>query len=195
MKDRNSRFLPEKGTLLAITPSIAGGPLGGDLDVGFFRVNFVQYQNVGEKFRLRLLKKLVWSYGAEARYVDAFDGTLPAFRRLYLSGNRVVRGFDRDDLGPVDQSGEAIGGFSSARFFTQIIHPFFGLTRLVAFLDAGNVWERHDAFDISDLRWGGGFGVRVITPIGPVRIDIGYKLDKKTGERPREVHFGIGASF
>jgi outer membrane protein insertion porin family len=131
----------------------------------------------------------------EARYTDAFKGSLPAFRRLFLQGRRSIRGFDRDDLGPKDRSGEAIGGLSSGLLSTELVHPFVGPTRLVAFFDAGNVWETHNAYDLSDLRYGAGVGIRVITPLGPLRLDVGYKLDKKSGERPREVHFGIGASF
>ena len=165
------------------------------MDVAFIRADFRQFHNIGEKFRLRLLKKLVFSYRAEVRYIDSFKGSLPAFRRLFLSGRRAVRGFSRDDLGPVNSRGEAIGGFSTGLFSIPVALPFFGPKRLVTFLDAGNVWERSDAFDLSDLRWGGGFGMRVVTPIGPIRLDIGYKLDKKTGERDREVHVGIGTSF
>ncbi|MFP6869009.1 MAG: outer membrane protein assembly factor BamA [Nitrospinota bacterium] len=192
---RNRRFLPDTGTLATLSPSISGGFLGGDVDVAFIRADFRQYHNIGEKFRLRLLKKLVFSYRAEGRYIDSFKGSLPAFRRLFLSGRRAVRGFSRDNLGPVDRGGEAIGGFSTGLFSIQLAYPLFGPTRLVTFLDAGNVWERSDAFDVSDLRWGAGFGLRVVLPIGPLRIDLGYKLDKKTGERDREVHFGLGTSF
>ena len=192
---RNSRFFPDKGTLFTVAPSIAGGPLGGDIDVAFFRTDLRQYFNIGDKLRNRFLKKLVCSYRVEARYTDAFKGSLPAFRRLFLQGRRTIRGFDRDDLGPVDRSGEAIGGLSTGLLSTELVHPFVGPTRLVAFFDAGNVWETHNAYDLSDLRYGAGIGIRVITPLGPLRLDVGYKLDKKSGERPREVHFGIGSSF
>ncbi|MEE9241423.1 MAG: BamA/TamA family outer membrane protein, partial [bacterium] len=192
---RNNRRFPTNGILARLSPTVSGGPLGGDIDVASVSVDFRQYHSVGEKLRIRFLRKLVWSYRVEARYIDAFDGSLPAFRRLFLGGRRAVRGFQRDDLGPRDSNGEAIGGFSTGLVSTEISHPFFGPTRLVVFLDAGNVWERHNAFDVSDIRIGGGFGVRFITPLGPVRIDLGYKLDKKSGERPREVHVGIGTSF
>lgn len=192
---RNSRQFPSSGTLARLTPTISGGPLGGDVDVGSILAAFRQYYSIGETFRIRLLKKLVWSYRVEARYIDAYDGSLPAQRRLFLGGRRAIRGYDRDDLGPVDSTGEAIGGNSTFLASTELSHPFFGPTRLVVFLDAGNVWERHNAFDFSDLRYGAGFGVRFITPIGPVRVDLGYKLDKESGERPREIHIGLGSSF
>lgn len=192
---RNRRFAPDTGTYVVISPSISGSILGGDVDVANFRADFRQFHNIGKKFRLRLLKKLVFSYRAEAAYVDSFKGSLPAFRRLFLSGRRAVRGFSRDDLGPVDKAGNALGGFSTGLISTQLSYPLFGPTRLVTFLDAGNVWETSDAFDLNDLRYGAGFGLRVVTPLGPFRVDLGYKLDKKSGERDREVHVGMGTSF
>ncbi len=192
---RNHRFVPEDGTLFVVNPEMSGAFLGGDIDVGSMRVDFRQYHNVGAKLRFRLLKKLIWSYRVNLRYIDALSGDLPAFRRLFLSGQTPLRGFNRDDLGPRDRAGEAIGGYSTGLFSTELVHPFFGPARLAVFLDIGNVWERHNAYDLSDLRYGGGVGLRVITPFGPLRLDIGYKLDKKSGERPREVHFGLGASF
>ena len=87
------------------------------------------------------------------------------------------------------------GGLASALFSIELAHPFIGPTQLAVFADAGNIWETHDAFDIGDLRYGAGFGLRFVTPIGPIRIDVGYKIDKKSGERPRELHFGVGAAF
>ncbi|MBT4429477.1 MAG: outer membrane protein assembly factor BamA [Nitrospinaceae bacterium] len=192
---RNHRFLPEEGTLFVVNPAMSGGFIGGDIDVGSMRIDFRQYHNVGSKLRFRLLKNLIWSYRVELRYVDALRGELPAFRRIYLSGQAPLRGFDRDDLGPRDSAGEAIGGYSTGLMSTEFTHPFFGPARIAFFLDVGNVWERHNAYDLTDLRYGAGVGLRVITPFGPLRLDVGYKLDKKSGERDREVHFGLGASF
>lgn len=192
---RDNRLFPTSGLLARFSPSVSGGPLGGDIDVYFLLGEIRQYLNVGELLRVRFLRNLVFSYRLEGRYIDAFDGDLPAFRRLYLSGRRAVRGFDRDDLGPRDSAGEAIGGYSTGLGQLELSHPLFGPTRGVIFFDVGNVWERNDAFDLGDLRYGAGFGIRFITPIGPIRIDVGYKLDKKSGERPREIHLGIGSSF
>ena len=59
----------------------------------------------------------------------------------------------------------------------------------------GNIWDEDNAFDLGDLRSGAGVGLRIVTPIGPMRLDIGYKLDRKTNERRRETHLGIGAAF
>ncbi len=193
--DQNRRFFPTSGTFWSIAPTISGGILGGNVDVFSFEAEFRQHHQIGEYIRVRALRQLILSLRGNVRYIDSFEGDLPAFRRLYAGRRRAVRGFHSNDLGPKDSQGEAIGGLSAALASIELWHPFIGPTHVAAFLDAGNIWETHNAFDIGDLRYGAGFGLRLVTPIGPMRVDIGYKLDKKSGERRRETHLGIGAAF
>jgi outer membrane protein insertion porin family len=67
--------------------------------------------------------------------------------------------------------------------------------RLVVFLDAGNVYPKISDIDPTDLRYAAGLGLRYSTPVGPVRVDYGHKLDKKPGESSGEIHFSIGHAF
>ena len=67
---------------------------------------------------------------------------------------------------------------------------------LVAFfLDTGSVWFENDPQYGFDLRESAGLGLRYITPIGPVALDYGWKLDRREGESPGEWNFTIGAVF
>ena len=74
---------------------------------------------------------------------------------------------------------------------------------VVAFIDAGNAWERSWQFELSDLRAAVGPGLRYRTPIGPVRADVGYQLtpieglliDGEPEKRHWRVHFSIGQAF
>ncbi|MBI4251710.1 MAG: outer membrane protein assembly factor BamA [Candidatus Tectomicrobia bacterium] len=193
---RNLRFFPSAGTLFTVAPSLFGTFLGGNVDLYLAEMDFRQYHSIGDRVRIRLLKDLITSYRVNLRYEEGISGDeVPAFRRLFVSGNHQLRGFRARDIGPRDANGEVIGGLASALFSFELAHPFIGPTQLAAFIDAGNIWGTSNAFDLSDLRYGAGFGLRFITPIGPIRIDIGYKIDKKSGERPRELHFGVGAAF
>ena len=192
---RNSRIFPTSGTLWSLSPTVSGGVLGGNVDVFSFEADFRQHHNVGEAFRLRGLRQLIASFRGNMRYVDAFKGDLPAFRRLYAGSRHTIRGFRSNDLGPKDAQNNSIGGRSAALVSVELRHPFIGPTHIATFLDAGNVWETSNAFDVNDLRYGAGLGLRIVTPIGPMRFDIGYKLDRETGERRREAHLGIGAAF
>jgi outer membrane translocation and assembly module TamA len=73
----------------------------------------------------------------------------------------------------------------------------------VIFLDAGNVWARRWDFDVNDLRYDIGPGLRYQTPIGPIRADLGYQLNpipglivNGTGQARRfRFHFSIGQAF
>ena len=193
---RNHRFFPSAGTLLSFAPSLFGTFLGGNVDMYYLEADFRQYHSIGDRLRFRFLKDLIFSYRANLRYEDALSGDeVPAFRRLFVTGSHQLRGFRARDIGPKDEVGDPIGGLTSALFSIEFAHPFIGPTQLAVFADAGNVWETHDAFDLGDLRFGAGFGLRFITPIGPIRLDVGYKIDKKSGERPREIHFGVGSAF
>jgi outer membrane protein insertion porin family len=65
------------------------------------------------------------------------------------------------------------------------------------FLDGGNVFDRATEFDFGELRGSAGFGLRYRSPIGPIRFDVGFKLDRRPGstESPRAFHFSIGQAF
>jgi outer membrane protein insertion porin family len=66
---------------------------------------------------------------------------------------------------------------------------------LVAFLDGGNVWIKADEAKLSDLKFTTGLGLRYDTPVGPVRVDYGHKLQRDEGESSGELHFSIGHAF
>ena len=75
---------------------------------------------------------------------------------------------------------------------------------LVAFLDAGNVYDRVGHLDLGRLRSGAGFGVRYASPIGPIRVELGFKLGERhefgCGDQPgleclTQLHFSIGQAF
>ncbi len=192
---RNRPIFPTAGTLWSLSSTLSTSALGGDVDVFEFEGEFRQYHGIGERFRLRTLRNLVLSLRFNARYVDALKDELPAYRRLYAGRRYTVRGFASNDLGPQNAQNNAIGGFSSLLASAELVHPFIGPTQAAVFFDMGNIWDEDDEFDLGDLRYGAGMGLRLITPIGPMRFDVGYKLDKKSNERSRETHLGIGAAF
>jgi len=79
----------------------------------------------------------------------------------------------------------------------------FGKLGGVLFVDAGNVWENSWAFDLHDLRYAIGPGLRYQTPIGPIRFDVGFQMNPIPGllvngeeqKRPLRFHFSIGQAF
>jgi outer membrane protein insertion porin family len=117
---------------------------------------------------------------------------VPASERFFLGGPTTVRGFDFRDIGPQDLDGNPLGGTSFVQFNLEIGRSFARLLRLVVFLDAGNVYDSDNEFDLGELRRAAGFGIRIITPVGPVRLDWGFKLDRRPGEDLVELGFLLG---
>jgi outer membrane protein insertion porin family len=125
-----------------------------------------------------------------------FGKKLPLYERFYVGGVYTIRGLGFGDAGPRDEkTGEAIGGTEQLIFNAEYIFPLVSDIRLkgVVFFDAGNSYDSFKNFGI--LRYTTGAGVRWISPIGPVRIEWGYNLHKKPGERSSRFEFAFGTFF
>jgi outer membrane translocation and assembly module TamA len=128
---------------------------------------------------------------------------VPFFKRYFLGGSTSLRGWGRFDVAPLSGSGLPLGGFSMMELASEVRVPIWRALGGVAFVEAGNAWERSWDFNFDDLRADVGVGLRYLTPIGPVRFDFGYQLTPIEGllvngvpEKNRfRVHFSIGQAF
>lgn len=121
---------------------------------------------------------------------------LPLYERFYVGGIYTVRGLDYGEAGPRDEeTGDEIGGTEQLIFNVEYIFPLISDIRLkgLIFFDAGNSYDEFNNF--GELRYTTGLGVRWISPIGPVRIEWGYNLDKKPGESSSRFEFAFGTFF
>ncbi|MBI5016689.1 MAG: outer membrane protein assembly factor BamA [Deltaproteobacteria bacterium] len=126
----------------------------------------------------------------------AGEETLPIDKRFFLGGRTSVRGFDRDGIGPKSADGTAVGGDTMVNARAELRFPLWKSLGGDLFWDAGNVWNRKaDKPNYLDLRKGAGGGLRYLTPIGPIALDLGFKLDRKEGEAPSAWNFTIGNVF
>jgi outer membrane protein insertion porin family len=120
---------------------------------------------------------------------------VPIQKRFFLGGRTTVRGFDEDSLGPRAADGSFTGGDYMVNGNAELRVPLkFGFI-VAVFLDAGSVWFHGDPENDFDLRESAGLGLRYVTPIGPISLDYGWKLDRREGESSSEWHFSIGAVF
>jgi len=125
---------------------------------------------------------------------DGFAGKeLPASERFFLGGATSIRGFEFRDIGPKDARGNPLGGTSFLQFNLEVGRSFGRLLRLVTFLDAGNVYNPGNQFDFGNVRRSAGVGFRLITPLGPIRLDYGFKLDRQRGEKLGALGFLLGS--
>ena len=128
---------------------------------------------------------------------------LPASERFFTGGDTTVRGFARDSLGDVgtlDPNGFPTGGHALTVLNGELRAPLWRELGGVVFVDAGNVFRRVGDLDLGALRASAGFGFRYKSPVGPVRVDFGFRLGSRRGvpdssEPSYAVHFSIGQAF
>ncbi len=209
---RDDPLEPQHGTLLSLDGTLAARAIGSE--VGFtktFLQGFV-YKNLGTPH-------LVFAAGARLGLASAFlrvvpttdaNGNtvltevrdLPASERFFAGGDTTIRGFALDSVGvpsTITATGFPKGGDAEIVLNAELRAPIRGPIGVVVFADGGNVFARAADLDLSQLRGSLGFGVRYRSPIGPIRVDIGFKLDRRTigGKlEPRyALHFSIGQAF
>lgn len=126
--------------------------------------------------------------------------------RFFLGGETTHRAYALDELGVLGQSKifstvtnsyHAVGGNGLVLGNLDYRFPLLGALGGVAFVDAGNVWADWRRIDLREAKWGAGVGLRYLSPIGPVRVEIAWKLnrDRVLEESPYRVSFSLGNPF
>lgn len=185
---RNAYYNPSKGWRNTLAFEYAG--LGGDS--GFFKVE------AGASYYYPIIWELVGHLKGGAGYVAEVNGQLPIYERFYLGGMESVRGYKYGHISPEDPvTEERIGGEYMAYMQTECIFPVLedmGLNGVV-FFDMGNVWAKEDGYDIGDLRKSVGAGIRWMSPMGPLRVEWGYNVDKLPDDESSNWEFRMGGNF
>ena len=186
---RDDRFRPTSGSMNRLAFKYAGGLLGGD--------NWFYTISLDSGWHTSLpWWRFVLSLHGNMTYAGEHGGRdLPVFERLYCGGANTVRGYSHRGIGPTDKEGDPIGGNKRAVFNLEMHFPIYEAMSGLLFFDAGNVYDEEQEFFSRSLRMGAGFGMRIYTPIGPMRLDWGYKLLRRTGENAADWHFAIGTYF
>ena len=150
-------------------------------------------------------KKLKWVLASRIKAGAIFElgksKFIPISERFYAGGATTVRGYPEQTLGPVesvDKNGNinAAGGKLEVLANAEARIPIFWLFVGEIFFDAGNVWADLDDFATADIRYTTGAGLAILTPLGPVRLDYGYKLNKRNIDpAPDAFHLGIYFAF
>lgn len=138
--------------------------------------------------------KLIRSVGS-GRFLMRFDvGTtmandldsLPTSIRYFSGGDQSVRGYKYESLGPENEAGEVVGGKHKLAMSVEFDFPLTQSWKLAVFADTGNAFN---AFDDYELKTGAGVGLRWLSPIGPIRLDLASALDNDNEYR---VHITMG---
>jgi outer membrane protein insertion porin family len=184
-------FLPTKGTYLGAALEYDAKALGGDYDL------FKQEYHAGLYYPL--FWKFVGHLRGEVGWEDAAGGvnSFPIFERYFLGGINSLRGWRFGEVGPLDSYGLVYGGDKYAVINTEVLFPVvekYGVRGLL-FFDTGNAFAEGQSIDPSKFREDVGPGIRWNSPFGPLRIEVGYVLDRRGYEKPFEFQFSAGAFF
>ena len=202
---RDSAFLTRKGTRIDLTTYVAGGFMGGDVQIYGFDADVAQYFLLPYDIILLL-------NGETASVVDWSTNSetiVPIFDRLYLGGANNLRGFRFRDVEPKDFEGNPVGGNTLSRWTIEFTFPVIERVRFAVFYDGGYVnpgsWEygpvRVPVVGVPGKFSGGlnqdvGVGVRLNLPIGPLRLDYGYPVQEDSfSSRSGQFQFSVGYQF
>ncbi|MDO8445666.1 MAG: outer membrane protein assembly factor BamA [Deltaproteobacteria bacterium] len=188
---RDNPFNPRTGSVNSFKLDYSAG-MATASDIEFFRYIFQS------SWYIPVSKSIVWGLSARGGWADAFGETteLPISKRFFLGGRTTVRGFELDSIGPKGADGSPTGGDAYLNLNTELRFPIYRSFGGLVFVDAGNVWLKSaESVNIADLRSSAGVGFRYQTPIGPLSLDAGWKLDRESGESAWEWHFTIGNVF
>lgn len=104
------------------------------------------------------------------------DSETPIEDRFLMGGALSLRGWGKNDISPTDDSGSQLGGNSMFEASSELRFPLFGIFSATAFVDLGNEWYSSWKFKLNDLKYDAGLGLRVQTPVGPIRVDVASPL-------------------
>ncbi|MDO8426487.1 MAG: outer membrane protein assembly factor BamA [Deltaproteobacteria bacterium] len=186
---RDDAFFPSEGSVVNLSTEFAGGPLGGTS-------HFIKYEGDAVKF-FPLPWEATFSLHGALGYVQGYQGhTVPIYEKYFLGGINSVRGFQTRSISPKDPAtGDLIGGNIMLVMNAEFLFPVFPEQNIkgLVFFDAGNAYDNR--IDLSELRKGAGVGIRWFSPLGPLRLELGFNLDKKDGEDAQQWDFAIGTIF
>ncbi len=182
-------FNPKKGEVVSLALDQAGAIWGGQYSFYKVTAEAKKYLEVGWQtvFASRLKLGLADAIGSEKNF--------PLFERFYSGGDKSVRGYGRRRLGPLSASNDPLGGLSLIEGSLELRRPIWKELNGALFVDFGQVSTRHFDIPVDDLQFSSGFGVSYSTPVGPLRLDIGFPFKPPRGDKPWQIHFSIGAYF
>jgi len=172
---------PNDGWRLRFGLNLAAKALLSDQDV-------LQFRSHGKRVKQFGKGRLFARFDLGATLVDDVD-RLPKSLRFFAGGGTSVRGYTFESLSEENDEGKAKGGRNLLALSLEYQHPINEQWSAAAFIDAGNAFN---TWDDPELEVGVGFGARWRSPVGPVRIDIGFPRDDFSSP---QLHLSVGSDL
>jgi outer membrane protein insertion porin family len=179
---------PTQGIHASASVGISHG-LDNDLD------DFIKYR-LNTRYYYTPAERLTLAFLGQIGQIDPYGNqdVIPEDQLFFLGGAMDVRGFSENRL-RTDQNRVPVGGRTSIMGSVEARYNVVGNFELAAFYDTGTIRNTLRDEGSDDWRSSAGLGLRYHTPIGPVGLMHGWKLDRKEGESSGAFHFSIGYTF
>ncbi|WP_461637097.1 outer membrane protein assembly factor BamA [Labilibaculum euxinus] len=183
----NDIFSPEKGWKYEGTATYMG--------IGF-NSQFHYYKIMTEiDYFHSLWKNVVFAGKIKTGIIEPTQGDSqsPIEDRFLMGGALSLRGWGRNQISPKNEAGSKLGGNSMMETSAEIRFPLYGIFSGTAFTDFGNSWLNSWEFKLNQLNYDAGLGLRVKTPVGPIRLDVASPLFE--GKFRTQFFITIGHAF
>lgn len=181
---------PTNGSKQTVSVELAG--IGGDEEFYQLELKNQWYEPILDSG----IGQFIFSWRTNFGYGESFNGEdFPLSQRYFPGGINSVRGYKNRTLGPKDERGNEYGGSKQFINNFELIFPLFEQAGLkgVIFYDMGQAFDDDENIDLGDLRKAWGYGFRWNSPLGPIRVEIGFPIDKEEGEDGTVTLFSFGA--
>lgn len=175
----DDRIDPHKGYRLQFDAQVAKEGVGSDANLIRGNVLLKGLTTVAQNHRF--LGRVQFG----GNFTDGYT-SIPPSLRFFAGGDQSVRGYDYQTLSPTNSDGDRIGGRYMVAGSVEYQYSIAEKWRLATFVDQGNSFN---SLDLPSLKTGVGFGVRWVSPVGPLRLDLAHPLDDDGGVR---LHFSMG---
>jgi outer membrane protein insertion porin family len=186
---RGDKLYPKDGSYGQARVSVSNQAWGSD-------DNLILYELQGQVYH-EFMRDWILASRVSLDHADPYGRSdeVPSNYFLFAGGNNSVRGFPKDGLGPRDQAGNPKGGTTRVLGSLELRFPIYRLVNGVAFVDVGSLTEGFEPVGFDTFRWSAGAGLRLHTPVGPVRVEYGYQLQDNPPLDRGEFHFSLGFPF
>lgn len=169
-------------------------------------VDKIQYykMDVQAQYYYSFARGFILGLNFQGSYGNGIGNAYPIFKNYYAGGIGSVRGYEPSSLGPRDsKTNDPIGGSKMVVGNIELTFPLPGTgydrtLRVFTFFDGGNVWGNAPggtSTGANGLRYGYGVGLAWISPIGPLKLSLGFPLQKREGDQYQKFQFQIGTAF
>jgi translocation and assembly module TamA len=175
----DNRIDPQNGYRLQFDAEVAKEGLGSDTNLLHGNVLLKGLTTVFQNHRL--LGRIQVGGSATNGYKS-----IPPSLRFFAGGDQSVRGYDYQTLSPTNSDGDRVGGRYMVAGSVEYQYSIAEKWRIATFVDQGNAFN---SLQLPSLKTGVGIGIRWVSPVGPIRLDVAHALDDDGGIR---LHFSMG---